>query len=191
MNNDTWLERWLPLISDKAKSGEILEIGCGWGWDTAILSEAGLSVFAIDKAELTQAKEAAPKARFQQIDVRDFFPVSAASFSVIVASLSLHYFSWHETERLIVDIHQALNTRGLLLFRANSTEDVNHGATGYPRIEHHFYQVDMRTKRFFDKADLVKLFDNRWQVVSQEKMEIDRFDQPKVAWELILEKATA
>ena len=100
MQNDPWLDRWLPLISEKADGQEILEVGCGWGWDTAILSDAGLSVLAIDKADLSKAKKAAPTAKFQQIDLRDFFPVPAESYGVIIASLSLHYFSWAETKRL-------------------------------------------------------------------------------------------
>lgn len=188
MNNDPWLTRWLPLISERANTQPVLEVGCGWGWDTAVLSQAGLPVLAIDQADLAQAQTAAPQATFQQIDLRDYFPLPADSHSVIIASLSLHYFPWRETERLIADIYNALKPAGILLFRVNSTEDIHYGAAGYPPLEPHFYQVEARTKRFFDAADLARLFGSKWDILSQEKMTIERFHKPKTVWELVLEK---
>lgn len=189
MATDLWLDRWLPVIKKQAGERELLEIGCGWGLDTVILTNAGLKVFAIDKGDLSKAQLSVPGARFQQIDLRDFFPTPTKSiYPVILASLSLHYFEWDETVKLIGNIWDALEAEGLLLFRVNSTKDVNYGAIGYPEIGHHFYTVNDRTKRFFDEDDLTNLFDNNWECVSQSAMKINRFGRPKAVWELALKK---
>ena len=195
MNNttDLWLERWLPLIVEQAGEGELLEIGCGWGWDTAIFVEAGLKVFAIDKSDLiSKTQESVRGASFQQTDVRDFFPTQSKDhYPVIIASLSLHYFEWEETVRLIGDVWDALQPEGLLFFRVNSTKDVENGAQGFPEIDYHFYAVEDRTKRFFDEDDLARLFGDSWERLSQCEMNIDRFNKPKVAWEVVLKKKSA
>lgn len=48
MITDPWLNRWLPLLRERAGTAAVLEIGCGHGDDTAIMASAGLSVFAFD-----------------------------------------------------------------------------------------------------------------------------------------------
>ncbi|MEM8863792.1 MAG: class I SAM-dependent methyltransferase, partial [Chloroflexota bacterium] len=125
----------------------------------------------------------------EQCDMREFFPTSPNIYPVILASLTLHYFDWEETVRLVEDIHHALEPDGLFLMRVNSTEDVLYGATGYPEISHHFYQVEERTKRFFDAENLDQLIsEDKWTILSQEKVTIGRYDRPKIAWELVLRK---
>lgn len=168
---------------------ELLEIGCGFGRDTAVLTQAGLRVHGFDLRDIASAQAAAPAARLEQRDMRQFFPTDPNRYPAIIASLTLHYFEWAETVRLVSDIQLALEPDGLLFVRLNSTEDVLYGATGYPEISHHFYQVEERTKRFFDAQDLRRLFgDGVWQVLSQEKMTIGRYDRPKIAWEVVLKK---
>lgn len=59
MNNDSWLARWLPLIKEKAVGEPILEIGCGWGWDTTGHAEIELNYFWVkDQAKRFFDREA-------------------------------------------------------------------------------------------------------------------------------------
>ena len=190
MRNDPWLERWLPLIHQHAGKRQILEIGCGWGWDTQVLTDAGLNVFAIDLRDVSQAQTLAPKATYQKVDVQDFLRTSLTGYPVIIASLSLHYLPWEQTHNVIESIYQTLEPGGIFLFRVNSTEDVNHGAVGHPEIDRHFYQVGEHTKRFFDADDLKRLFGDKhkWKPLNQEKLAIDRFKRLKTVWELVFER---
>ena len=48
MNNDLWLDKWIPLLKQKSANGLILELGCGYGQDTLTLSSAGCKVIATD-----------------------------------------------------------------------------------------------------------------------------------------------
>src|SRR5262245_32159525 len=130
---DPWLQRWLPLVRDRAgATGAVLELGCGAGIDTATLIEAGLHVIAMDWSAqaIDRACAAVPEAEFLVRDLRQPFPVQ--SVQVVVASLSLHYFGWSETLDAIERIRTTLGPRGVLISRFNSTNDYNFGASGYP-----------------------------------------------------------
>lgn len=94
MYSDPWLQRWLPLIAERAGSGHVLELGCGAGEDSAVLAGVGVDLVAFDLSAdvVTAAQARVPGATFLVQDLRDPFPLGAGSVSVVVASLSLHYF---------------------------------------------------------------------------------------------------
>ena len=122
--------------------------------------------------------ERVPSAIFHCQDIRAPFPVERAG--VVVASLSLHYFPWPETEALADRIRQLLLPAGVLLCRLNSTNDHHFGASGHPRIDDDYYMVDGEPKRFFDRAATERLFARGWRTLSLEEGVIDRYDHPKV-----------
>jgi SAM-dependent methyltransferase len=187
-SSDPWLARWLPLIGERSGILPILEIGCGGGRDTEVLAGAGHRVVAIDLSAdaIARARARVPQAVFHCQDLRAPFPVEAAG--VVVASLSLHYFPWSETEALVGRIRNLLRPAGLLLCRLNSTNDHNFGASGHPQIEENFYLVDGAPKRFFDRAAVDRLFASGWRMLGAEERIIDRYERPKSAWEVVLEK---
>lgn len=187
---EQWLEEWLPLIKERANERPILELGCGWGWDSTVLYEAGFKLIGIDHSvrNLEMARKAAPEATFIEQDLRDPLPDIHTPYGVIIASLCLHYFPWDETVTLIDKIADHLGPNGLLICRVNSVKDVNHGAIGHPEIAQHFYQVGQRSKRFFDEKDLNRLFAAKWMFHSIKEYETDRFEKPKWVWETVLEK---
>jgi SAM-dependent methyltransferase len=187
--SDRWLARWLPLIGEHAGGLAILEIGCGGGRDTEVLTRAGHRVAAIDLLPdaIARARARVPHAEFHCQDIREPFPVDAAG--VVVASLSLHYFPWPETEALVGRIRSVLSPAGLLLCRLNSTNDHDFGAGGHPQIDENFYLVDGAPKRFFDRAAVDRLFSSGWRLLGAEERIIDRYERPKSAWEVVLEKA--
>lgn len=187
--DDPWLDPWLPLLRARAAGRPVLELGCGSGHDTATLLCAGLSVVALDRSAdaIESARERAPGARLQVQDLLDPWPVITASAGAVVASLSLHYFPWDTTEQLVARIHQTLRPGGLLLCRLNSTEDHHFGASGHPVIAPHYHRVDGQPKRFFDRADVERLFTAGWRTLSLRASTIHRYAKPKQIWEIALE----
>ena len=190
MDADPWLERWLYLLRERARDAPVLELGCGKGDDTAILVEAGFRVVAVDRSPsaIERARVAVPRAEFHAADFRVSFPAIGPEVGVIIASLSLHYFAWDETVALVERIRITLRLRGALLCRLNSTNDHNHGASGYPRIDDNYYLVDGEPKRFFDRISVEALFATGWRMLSLEERVIKRYAKPKVAWEAVLER---
>ena len=189
-NRDPWLSRWLPLVHERSGGRPILELGCGSGEDTATLVGDGLSVVGIDlsASAIERARGLVPGATFFVQDLRAPFPAAADPAGVIVASLSLHYFGWAETVSLVERIRRTLQPRGVLLCRLNSTRDSAFGATGYPQLEENYYLVEGNPKRFFDRAAVDALFAGGWRQLSARELVIDRYEKPKVAWEIILEQ---
>jgi SAM-dependent methyltransferase len=185
--DDAWLQRWLPLLREHARERCVLELGCGKGRDTAVLQAEGLRVVAIDRspAALAEARQLVPDATFIESDLRAPLPIDASQIGAIVASLSLHYFDWQTTRQIVEHLRVCLSPDRLLICRVNSTRDVHHGSTGHPPIEHGYFRVGDATKRFFDRADLLKLFADGWHIVALEEQTIDRYERPKVIWELV------
>jgi len=190
-DDDRWLDRWLPLLAERAQGRPLLELGCGTGRDTVALLRAGHRVVALDRsrASLVLARIAAPAARQVRQDVREPWPPCEGGYGAVIASLSLHYFDWATTEGLIARVSDALGAGGVFICRLNSTRDHHFGARGHPLIEPNFFDVNGEPKRFFDRADVDRLFARRWRMVSADESVIDRYLAPKAAWELVLEPA--
>jgi SAM-dependent methyltransferase len=193
MTHDAWLERWLPLIAERAGAGAILELGCGPGEDTDTLTQAGHRVVALDVSAdaIDAARARVPAAEFHHGDVREPFPLAGARVGVVIASLSLHYFSWPETAEIVTRIRTALRASGVLVCRLNSTNDHNFGASGHKQIEPNYYWVKGKRKRFFDAADVARLFSTGWIVISSEERTTSKYARPKVAWEIVAQCTTS
>lgn len=193
MITDPWLNRWLPLLRERAGTDVVLEIGCGHGDDTAILASAGLSVFAFDlsRTAVSVTSVRVPSATVKCRDIREPFPEQVREAGAIVASLSLHYFAWDETQALVQRIRSTLRPGGILLCRLNSTQDHNFGASGYAELEPNLFLVEGNPKRFFDKASVELLFDKGWNKLSIEHHVTSKYVKPKALWEIVLERSDA
>jgi len=192
-NTDPWLDRWLGLVAERAGAAPVLELGCGTGPDSAVLVNAGRRVVGIELSSesVAQAQARVPHgAEFHCSDFRAPFPVADGSIGVVLASLSLHYFAWDETLALARRIHRVLRPGGVLLCRLNSVNDFHHGASGAPpKGEDSFYLVDGMPKRFFDREAVERLFAGDWRMLHLEELTVERYQQPKVLWEALLERA--
>jgi SAM-dependent methyltransferase len=190
MLRDDWLDRWLPVAVQRAGRAPVLEVGCGHGDDTVTLAAAGLRVVAFDLSATAVgiAKVRVPSATVECRDIRDPLPQQACELGVVVASLSLHYFSWTESLAIAQRLWAALRPGGLLLCRLNSTEDKNFGAHGHPEIEPNFFMVSGEPKRFFDEASVRSLFATGWRFVSLEHFTTRKYVESKSLWEAVVER---
>lgn len=187
MSGDPWLDPLLSEVRSRAGDKPVLELGCGDGLDTAVLAGVGCHVVGVDNSEaaLAEARARVPSAEFHCQDLRAPFPVGSGGASIVVASLSLHYFPWQETLDVVARIRQVLEPGGLFLCRLNSTNDRNYGSVGYPEIEKNYYLVAGRPKRFFSRAEVDVLFATGWRVLTLVEEEIHRYAMPKAVWRVI------
>jgi SAM-dependent methyltransferase len=185
---EPWLEAWQALVK-ASRHTSILELGCGMGLDARYLIERGYRVIATDYSQeaLTIVRQLVPEATTAQLDLRNGLPFSDDSFQLVIASLSLHYFSWAQTQAIVQNIYNCLRPGGFLLVRVNSTRDVNHGAVGYTAVEPNYRLVGRVLKRFFDQESLDKLFQSGWKIHCQEEKVIMHY-RAKVIWEIVLER---
>jgi len=114
------------LLGD-VRGRDVLDAGCAAGGHAAWLAAHGAYVTAIDASE-TMVRLARERtrgaARIVRADLRDALPFAAASFDVVLSSLTLHYLAdWmpalrefarvlRDGGRLIVSTHHPLMTAG-------------------------------------------------------------------------------
>jgi ubiquinone/menaquinone biosynthesis C-methylase UbiE len=182
---DAWLEHWRHIL-DASRGSPVLDLGCGDGQDTRFLTELGFPVIATDFSEkaLEITRRRAPAAKTQNVDLTRGLPFPDASFGVIVASLSLHYFPWQQTTDILADVRRCLQPGGHLLARLNSTRDPHYQAAGKQTIENNFYLTKGIPRRLFDRHDVKALFDEGWEILVAEERTTHRYGGQKLAWEV-------
>jgi SAM-dependent methyltransferase len=178
-----WLEELLQQV-DAHLEGRVLEIGCGRGHDTRYLLQAGCRVTSLDLAwnALKRVAHRCPSVSLVNAALPAALPFRPATFTAVVAGLSLHYFRWHDTLRIIQEIARVLQPGGRLIFQVNSIEDTAHGAGRGEEIEPHLFLYQGHYKRFFTERMCRDMFDPGWEIdVLKPRLEM-RFGDPKPTW---------
>ena len=172
-----WLQKWKKELENET----VLELGCGEGIDSEILFKLSKCLTATDKRVdiIEKNLEKTPQINFQVADHSEALPFKDNTFSAVVSSLCLHYFSWEKTIEVLVEIGRVLKSGGLLIGRVNSVNDVNYGAKGYPEIENRLFLVDGKKKRFFKKQDIIELISKDWEIDTLRELQIDRYGNSK------------
>ncbi len=180
---DDWLDKFMPLIK-LSHNLPIIDLGCGFGNDTLYLKEKGFDVLSCDYSieALNRLDYFIKEPKKIHFDMRHGFPFENSSARVIIADLSLHYFSKKETEAIIAEISRVLENNGFLLGRVNSVNDINYGAGQGEKIEENYYHVNGDTKRFFDKNQLEYFFKN-WDIRHIKECDMNRYEKKKITWE--------
>jgi len=185
---DLWLERWRSVL-ESSRAGSLLELGCGGGRDTRVLTGLGLRVIAADYAPeaLELCRTSAPLAEVRLIDLREPLPFADGAFPAVLASLCLHFFPWAVTLDIMAEIRRCLNPGGFLLLRVNSSRERRAGEAS-PEVEPNLYLMQGRLKRFFDRDAVVRLAGTGWRLHAMEEQQVQRYGARKFLWEVLLEK---
>ena len=121
-------------------------------------------------------------------DMLNGLPFERDSAKIVIADLSLHYFYWEDTKRVLNDIRRVLISGVHLLCRVNFIRDKNHGAGRGQLIEKNYFDVQGRLKRFFDKDCLEELFKD-WSIEHISEAALYRYGKEKILWEIAVKKA--
>jgi len=181
------VDNWLDVFSDIIDNCDspILDLGCGSGNDTLYLIGKGKKVYSVDQSEnaIKNIKKNFPEViEARTMNMLDGIDYSDNTFGIVIADLSLHYFSDEETKRILSEIKRTLTTEGYLLIRVNTVNDVNHGAGSGEEIEHHFYRTDDDMfKRFFDEEDIKRIFSD-FNIIFCEEQKMLRYKNEKTVY---------
>jgi SAM-dependent methyltransferase len=181
---DLWLDKYENILLSSQEI-PIVDLGCGFGNDTLYLCQKGYRVISCDFS-----REALKKVVFfiekpvtKLVDMTKNLPFASECVKIVIADLSLHYFSWDQTQKIVMEIRRILQKGGYLLARGNSVKDINHGAGQGIVVEDNYYFKNGQYKRFFDKAQLEKLF-AEWEILYNDEYEISRYKNSKILWEI-------
>jgi len=182
IKTDNWLAPFRDVIA--RSKGPIIDLGCGSGNNVVALQSYGKKVVACDYSEsaIANIKRNFPTVEAICFDMTASLPFANDFTDLIIADLSLHYFSEQVTFRILNELRRVLSPRGTLLFRVNSMNDTNYGAGVGEEIEKHYYFTgESSYKRFYDEDD-VRYFWKHWDLEYLEEKSLLRYDMPKRVW---------
>lgn len=170
--DERFIDRLLPLCQNK----KVLDLGCGNGVISSSLVSKEITVIASDFSEeaLKSFHIKEPQVEVVRFDMVNKFPFIADYFDVVVAELSLHYFSKRKTRRILSEISRVLVPEGLLIARVNSTRG-EYPPNGAEKITKDYYRVGGITKHFYSIDSFKNLFDASWEVVEIEEQETYKY----------------
>lgn len=180
---DDWLDKYQDIIINiKSK---ILDLGCGLGNDSLYLKRLNKEVIAVDysKEALDFVSKNIPGIETLELDISNKLPFNDNEFELIIADLSLHYFSSDTTIKIMKEIKRILKDGGILLARVNSINDINFGSNQGIKLENNYYFVNGYNKRFFDFNDIFYYFEIIGKVDSKET-KMDRYSKIKEVYEI-------
>jgi len=175
-----WLDSYTDMLSDKT----VLELGCGSGIDTTLISKLAKCFVSGDIEPMPNAQH-----RLQVLDHSKNLPFKNGSFDTVVASLCLHYFSMENTKEIIAEISRVLVPDGKFICRLNSYKDEHHGSVGFPQIEPGLYNVNGKPKRFFREAQIRTLWKHGYILDEISHKSIDRYQRAKYIYEFSATRA--
>ena len=161
--NNAHSEHWLRKHSTKqtsfaeevngriAPGSALLELGCGEGNDSIYFAQQGHLVTATDFSNVAvdenQKHLVHDNLHFAVQDISQPLAFDDASFDVVYARLSLHYFTDATTKALFNEISRILKSGGVLHFMCKST---NEGLWGQgAKIEADMYELNGHVRHFF------------------------------------------
>ena len=184
-NYDGWLDKYLSKL---CSANNIVDLGCGNGVNALYLNDNKINVIACDFSEsaLEQIKKRNSEIQVMCFDMTTDLPFEKASMDFIVADLSLHYFEWNVTRKIVEEIFRVLNRNGVLLCRVNSTKEY-HPTKNDEMIEPGYYFNGENYKRYFTKKDIESLFSNyRIKHITEDITE--KYGSKKYVWEIAVTK---
>lgn len=187
-NYDLWLDKYESILI-KSKDTPIIDLGCGFGNNTLYLKERSYEVVSCDFSEkvLKKLSTFIDNLTTKCFDLKDGLPFQDNYTKMIISDLSLHYFTWDDTKKILKEIERVLKTDGVLLCRVNSTNDINYGAGKGIKLEENFYDINGNLKRFFNEEQLKDLFKD-WEIQYINETQLNRYHLSKIAWELLVKK---
>lgn len=194
-----WLEKHDKILLS-SKDDTIIDLGCGIGSNSIYLYEKGIDVIACDISEeaLKMLKRYLPNANIMCFDILRGLPFNNNYTKVLVADLSLHYFSLKNTKIVIKEIKRVLKNEGYLLCRVNSTKEkkMKYDTNKIVEIQKNYYNIKGKVMRFFDKEQVEELFEEfDITYINEEKIpwynkrnKHTVVEDSKVVWEIVVKK---
>lgn len=141
----------------------LLDVGCGNGTDSIYFARHGFQVVATDFSQsgIEILRHAVPQQGIlitaKRHDTTKRFPFRDASFDVIYAHLSLHYFDDVTTRKVFREMRRLLKPKGRFYVKCKSTDDPLYGVG--VEVAPDMYRSD-HTRHFFSRSYMMSVLDD-------------------------------
>lgn len=164
------LIKYLPLFT----KGRVLDLGAGYGANSFFFAQNGFSVEGIDFCPKAIQKLRSGSdcyegnVRAHNADIR-CFRYGSQQYSLIIASMILHYFRLSEIQEVTANIRTALDSGGFVYISAFSTEDPSFSSAQnrYRQIEERtFYNEELQSPIHYVTKDEVLDWFSEYKTIS-------------------------
>lgn len=154
--------------SNKSKI-RVLDVGCGVGADSLILSTFGFDTVGIDISG-EMIKHARKNAPFTSFVKSNFFKYINGTYNGILMDAFIHLFPIKDVPRVIDKAHDMLEENGYLFVSTTYGVDSKEG---------YFKKADYKTsivrfRRYWDREELVKQFESRGFILVDYYMDVQK-----------------
>ncbi len=197
-----WSLDALDLLNPFAHPGmRLLDLGCGQGDLALELARRGLAVTGFDispaavQVATKRAEQSGIPAVFLVADIAEPLPFEDASFEVVSAVLSLHYFRRATTARIVRETARVLTRGGLLCLYVNTLSE-GQGRAERGRVSAVVepgvvFERDGVTRRYFGEDDLRELLGS-WSIELLEPTTIESLQgRGKSCWRVLARRSAA
>ncbi|MNI53886.1 hypothetical protein D3C73_1087430 [compost metagenome] len=184
---DVWLDKYKEYLTEGPIT--IIDLGCGMGNNIRYLFERGYEPVACDISDeaLKKVREYKPECETHCFDMREGLPFDDQTIDILIADLSLHYFTEDRTRHVLNDIHRVLKVNGLLLCRLNSLKEITNKGEVRKTQEMYFFKNEGIYRRFFDQDEIQRFFsEDKWEHIRIEEYELNRYTNSKMLWEIAM-----
>ena len=175
LEDDIWIEEYKEYFQG---DGKCLDLGCGIGQYSKVLSQYGYDVTSADISDIALNKVKEFNENIVKVDMQEQLPFEDRKFNLVFANLSIHYFSDKDTKKLMLEIKRILKEDGLFIGTVNSIHGIEVIKNTAIEIEPHFYLNKQKYIRLFDIKDLKNYLDI-FEILNIEERETIRFDHTK------------
>jgi SAM-dependent methyltransferase len=162
-------EALLHALPPPDRSGPVLELGCGQGFDAIPIGQAGYNVFALDfsATALSIARRRLAtccdlRVNYLLRDISRPLPYPDRAFFGIFSYLALHYFDQAKTVQVFNEITRVAAPSCVFSFAVRSVADPLFGKGR--RLDRGLYDYNGHIRHFFDQDELASLLSTSWTV---------------------------
>lgn len=175
LEDDIWIEEYKEYFQNM---GKCLDLGCGVGQYSKVLSRYGYDVTSADISDIALNKVKEFSDNIVKVDMQEHLPFEDKRFDLVFANLSIHYFSDEDTKKLMLEIKRILKENGLFIGSVNGVQGIEAIKDSAIEIEPHFYLNKQKYIRLFDIKDL-KTYLKDFEILNIEERETIRFNHKK------------
>jgi ubiquinone/menaquinone biosynthesis C-methylase UbiE len=165
--------QFISYLEDSNVAGRVLDLGCGGGRHSILLAQNGFEAYGIDFAE-SAIEQATINAAGANLENPPNFEVGTALdlpypddyFDVVNDDGCLHHIKPAEWPAYIDNITKVLKTNGILRVKAFSKNCSYFEKRAVNTAEQWLWIDDGGGTYFFDEADILQLFADRFELVA-------------------------
>ena len=184
-DSDGWLSAYETYLQPGSR---VLDLGCGAGTNIEMLLKRGVQLTAADFSPdaVRMVRDGFGDClNADCFDMREGLPYQNGSFDVVVSDLSLHYFTWADTEKIVAELKRILAPGGVLIARLHSIDNLD--ASAGEKIEENYYVAYGFSRRYFPVEDVQRLFAD-WQINCLKKTVAKRYAREKKVIEFVAQR---